>query len=153
MNDRTQKVVVNGYIVVLGMWYLGLHKDSLRPIIVSLLHQWLHWLIKSSVKLYADDVILYRVIDNAADHEILQQDLIALSKWANTWQMTFKYELLHITNKKNLLEYLNGENVRNVPHTKYLGVILDENLTFNEHIKKSKSSQVFLTTKHQLLFN
>ena len=39
---------------------------------------------------------------------------------------------------------LNGENVRGVPHTKYLGVILDEHLTFNEHIKKTsfKAHQV-----------
>jgi len=44
--------------------------------------------VKSSVKLYADDVILYRVIGCDADHEILQQDLVALSEWANTWQMT-----------------------------------------------------------------
>ena len=70
--------------------------------------------VKSCIKLYGDDVIprvhnreviLYRVIDNAADH---QQDLVALSEWANTWQMTFnlfKCELLRITNKKNLSEY------------------------------------------------
>jgi len=72
-------------------------------------------------------LILYRVIDSDADHEILQQDLVALSEWASIWQMTFnlvKYELLCITNKKNQSECcysLNGENVRGVPHTKYLG--------------------------------
>ena len=39
---------------------------------------------------------------------------------------------------------MNGENVRHGPYTKYLGVILDEHLTFNEHIKKTsfKAHQV-----------
>ena len=64
--------------------------------------------------------------------------------------MTFnlaKCELLCITNKKNPSKYcysLNGENVRSIPHTKYLGVILDEHLTFNKHVKKTsyKANQV-----------
>ena len=39
---------------------------------------------------------------------------------------------------------MNGEEVRSVSNAKYLGVTLDEQLTFNEHIKKiaNKANQV-----------
>ena len=55
--------------------------------------------------------------------------------------MTFnlsKCELVRVTNKKHPLEhcyYLQGEQVKLVPHAKYLGVVIDEHLSFNEHIK------------------
>ena len=42
--------------------------------------------------------------------------------------------------KKNPSKYcysLNSDNVRGVPHTEYLVVILNEHLTFNEHVKKT----------------
>jgi len=141
--NRTQKVVVNGYDSSSREVISGVPQGTvLGPLLFLCYINDLPRHVKSSVKLYADDVILYRVIDSDVDHEILQQDLVALSEWANIWQMTFnlaKCELLCITNKKNPSKYcysLNGENVRGVPHTKYLGVILDEHLTFNEHIKK-----------------
>ena len=87
-----------------------------------------------------DDVVLYRAIHSVADHDISQQDLHSLTQWAKTWQMAFnlcKCELLRITNKQNpsrYCYYMNGEEVRSVSNAKYLGVILDEHLTFNEHI-------------------
>ena len=68
--DRTQKMIVNGY------------NSSSRKVISGVPQG-------TFVKLYADDVILYRVISCDADHEILQLDLAASSEWDNTWQMTF----------------------------------------------------------------
>ena len=39
---------------------------------------------------------------------------------------------------------MNGEEVRSVSNAKYLGVTLDEQLTFNEHIEKfaNKANQI-----------
>jgi len=97
--NRTQKVVVNGYNSS-DIW--GPTRNSLRFLCyINNLPK--H--VKSSVNLYADYVILYRVIDSVSDHEILQQDLVALSEWANIWQMTFnlaKCELLCISFKAGL---------------------------------------------------
>ena len=45
--------------------------------------------IASSIKLYADDVLIYRTIESEHDHIILQQDLNKLQKWANAWLMLF----------------------------------------------------------------
>ena len=38
--------------------------------------------VKSQVRLFADDFLLYRTIKSQSDHEILQQDLNNLQKWA-----------------------------------------------------------------------
>jgi len=39
------------------------------------------------MKLFADDCLIYRVIHSTAQHIALQQDLAALSKWVDKWQM------------------------------------------------------------------
>ena len=44
---------------------------------------------------------------------------------------------------------MQGEKIKSVPHAKYLGVVIDEHLSFNEHIKimitnKANSVKAFL---------
>ena len=38
--------------------------------------------IHSSIRLYADDALVYRSINSHEDSEILQQNLISLSNWS-----------------------------------------------------------------------
>ena len=60
--------------------------------------------VNSTVKLHANDILLYRAIYSKADYEILQKDLDVVNQWAKSWQMAFnlsKCELVQITNKKN----------------------------------------------------
>ena len=45
--------------------------------------------INSPLRLFADDCLLYRVINSAEDANMLQEDLNRLSEWANTWQLRF----------------------------------------------------------------
>jgi hypothetical protein len=45
--------------------------------------------VKSSVRLLADDCLLYRIIKSAKDHQLLQEDLKNLESWANDWSMRF----------------------------------------------------------------
>ena len=45
--------------------------------------------IKSEIRLFADDCILYRKIATAHDCQILQQDMDSLFQWSKTWQMEF----------------------------------------------------------------
>ncbi|KAI8485181.1 hypothetical protein Bbelb_371060 [Branchiostoma belcheri] len=52
------------------------------------------------VRLFADDCLLYRVIEKPSDALDLQKDLDALTRWQDTWQMSFnpsKCHTLHIT--------------------------------------------------------
>jgi hypothetical protein len=46
--------------------------------------------VKSSVRLFADDCLLYRKSNNENDHTTLQNDLKILEKWMSNWGMRFK---------------------------------------------------------------
>ena len=44
--------------------------------------------ISSSIKLYADDVLIYRIlITTEDDYKMLQRDLDLLQSWAHKWNM------------------------------------------------------------------
>ena len=45
--------------------------------------------INSPLHLFADDCLLYRIINSVEDINRLQEDLNRLSEWANTWQLKF----------------------------------------------------------------
>ena len=45
--------------------------------------------VQSSVRLFADDCLLYRPIKSPEDQHILQQDLSALEAWTVKWGMKF----------------------------------------------------------------
>ena len=45
--------------------------------------------VQSSIRLYADDVVIHHKIHSKADQDILQQDLYMLTQWASTWQMLY----------------------------------------------------------------
>ena len=111
-------------------------------------------IISSSIRLYADDAVLYREIKDHKNTLLLQQDLNSLSYWATVWQMTFspsKCEHLQITSKQQPVtsEYcLNNSIIKQVNSAQYLGVIIDKNLNWNEHavkiVNKAKSVLGFL---------
>ena len=60
--------------------------------------------IKSTLKLYTDDALLYREIHSPEDSKILQEDINMLQQWAECWMMKFnpvKCEYLRITQGHN----------------------------------------------------
>ena len=76
------------------------------------------------------------------DSQRLQKDLHILEGWATNWKMLFnsqKCEFLRVTNKKDpiLTQYnVQREVIREVTHAKYLGVTIDQHLSWSEHIKQ-----------------
>ena len=75
---------------------------------------------QTTVKLFADDCLLYRTIESVADSIQLQQDLNSMVDWSNTWLMRFnasKYHLLKIkTTKQKCLPTL--YNIREYSYRK-----------------------------------
>ena len=75
----------------------------------------------TSLKLFANDAMLYRKINNHTDQENLQHDLDRLIDWAQSWQMTFnpsKCEIMHITRSKSPIDkpyIIHNETLRAVP--------------------------------------
>ena len=98
--------------------------------------------ISSTIRLYADDTIIYRIIHSADDIQKLQEGLNILHQWSKEWFMLFnisKCEHLTISNKQLPLnsEYKIGNTAINkVASAKYLGVTITQNLSWKEHITK-----------------
>ena len=93
--------------------------------------------VKSQVRLFADDCLLYRSILTYQDHLLLQEDLKNLEAWAETWGMSFnadKCYVLSIKPKTSKFYELNNTILKEVPSSLYLGVSLSNDLSFSTHI-------------------
>ena len=94
----------------------------------------------TTIKMFADDALLYRTINNPSDEQQLQHDLDTMIEWANTWLMRFnakKYHLLKITRQRKPLQTrynIEGSILEGVQHHPYLGVELTSDLTWKTHI-------------------
>ena len=77
---------------------------SLGPVLfLSYINDLPEYVSNSTVRLFADDTILYLTIHNSSDCDKLQEDLNNLERWESDWQMSFhpeKCEVIHITTKK-----------------------------------------------------
>ena len=113
--------------------------------------------LKSTVRLFADDTIIYMTKPNRTDATALQQDLDKLAKWKETWQMEFhpqKCSVLHITRSHNpkYKQYTLHGHI--LVKEKYLGVVISKTLSWSDHItttchKESKCILTFPTKKSQ----
>ena len=94
----------------------------------------------SSVRLFADDCLLYRVIKGHQDAERLQADLSQFQELEKDWQMLFnpdKCEHIWITNKRNIIQTsynIHGHTLKETTQAKYLGVAIDNKLSWNSHV-------------------
>ena len=93
-------------------------------------------------KAFADDFAKLTVgIDIDIMIQLIQRDVRILEEWARDHGLSFstsKTKAMIITNKKNITKgniYLNNQPVEWVRSIKYLGVILDDKLTWNLHLK------------------
>ena len=141
LTDRSQQVVVNGEYSQLCEVSSGVPQGSvLGPLLfLCYINDTVHS-ISSTIRLYADDNLLYRSIHSEQDVVALQNDLNTLSQWADVWQMSFnpsKTGFLRITNKINFVHssyYLSNSLIPSVSHAKYLGGVIDKNLKWTQHV-------------------
>ena len=102
--------------------------------------------ITSSIRLFADDTILYRSIKTITDAEVLQADLNKLIKWSEKWLMEFhpdKCKHLKVSRARSPLQtsyHLDGVPLENVSSLKYLGVTFSSNLKWDKHVSNVRGS-------------
>ena len=102
------------------------------------------------MRLFADDCILYKVVNNTADCVKLQDDIDQLDRWGRKWQMQFNAKKCYVMNmgtKRQKLSFdskLHGQTLDTVDHHQYLGVFLSHKFKWDfqfNHIAK-KANQV-----------
>ena len=94
------------------------------------------------IKLFADDARIYAVVSNQADNDKVQHSLNRAVNWADIWKMLFniiKCHHLHVGKHDRGTKYTMLSNnqeieLEKVKNEKDLGVIIDQNLTFRDHI-------------------
>ena len=106
--------------------------------------------ISSSLRLFADDCILYRTITSSEDSIQLQRDLDSIFEWSQLWQMNFNIKkcvvlrCYRITSRILTSYSLAGQLLECVKEHSYLSVILNQQMSFTSHINHivSKASKI-----------
>ena len=102
--------------------------------------------LSTNAKLFADDTSLFSVVYNAnTTAKELNNDLVKINRWAYQWKMSFnpdptKQAQEVIFSRKTKKEYhpplaFNNNNVSETNSQKHLGVVLDNCLSFEDHLK------------------
>ena len=101
--------------------------------------------VKSQVRLFADDCLLYRAIHSAADQMVLQRDLDCLKLWGDRWGMRFnasKCNIMRISRSRDPITKfytLGGPVLQEVDSAKYLGITISNELGWSTHIAGTAS--------------
>jgi hypothetical protein len=161
LTGRTQKVIVEGIHSDEVPVVSGVPQGSvLGPLLFLVFINVLPECVSSSTRLFADDCIVYRAIESAEDSKNLQDDLKELEKWEKKWGMDFhpeKCNILHVTRSRASIEeryFLKNHQLEMVDCAKYLGIDIDQQLTWNNHInrivKKANSMLGFVKRNLQI---
>lgn len=158
--QRTQRVVVDGEMSDSSNVISGVPQGSvLGPTLFLFYINDMPEGVRSKIRLFADDTIMYLTITSTSLHS-LQDDLDKLTKWESRWHMLFhpdKCEIMTITRRKKpilITYYLRGHALKRVSKAKYLGVTFNDNLAWSVHINnitgKANSTLGFLRRNLQV---
>ena len=142
LKDRTQVVVLNGEKSDIGSVISGIPQGTvLGPLLFIIYINDLLDKIDSNGFLFADDAKLLREITCKADSLNLQNDIKKLEEWSNDWLLKFHPDKCHIltlgrfenimyTHRYKVYE----KEIEHVAVEKDLGIFMDSELTFSDHI-------------------
>ena len=145
IKDRKFRVVVNGYMseeenVISGVPQGTVLAAILFVIMISDIDENVK---KSIVRSFADDTRVNKMINNPNDIEEMQRDLENIYEWAERNKMVFnenKFEQMTFGNTNNAprIQYKtpSGVEIQSKDNIKDLGIIVQGDLNFSEHINK-----------------
>ena len=147
LRNRKQRVVLNGQSSSWADVTAGVPQDFILGLILFLIYiNDLADGLSSIAKLFADGTSLSSVFHNAnTTAKELNNDLVKISNWAYQWKMSFnpdpsKQAQDVIFSRKLNKDYhppldFNNSNVPETDSQKHLGIILDNRLSFANHLK------------------
>jgi hypothetical protein len=152
LTNRTMRVLLEGEVSEDAHVESGVPQGTVLGPLLFLCHiNDLPQTVTSSVRLFADDCLLYREIRNLQDHLNLQADLSKLEEWAIKWGMRFNASKCYVLPTKDTFSFfyrLNGEILAHVEQNPYLGIQISADLKWGVHIgnmcKKAGSTLGFL---------
>ena len=118
-------------------------------------------ILSSDGFLFADDTKILREILRKEDSLALQSDINKLEEWTKKWLLKFNTSKCHVLtlgkleNIRYVYRYsIAGEELEHVFSEKDLGVIIDSDLTFEEHIttKIKKANQMMGLVRRSFTF-
>ena len=98
--------------------------------------------VKSRVRLFADDTVIYLTIKSESDCRQLQDDRHTLKKRECYWCMEFnpsKCNVIRVTRRRTPFKFqykLHGKDLETVDTTKYLGINLSHDLRWNDLVNE-----------------
>ena len=107
--------------------------------------------VKSQVRLFADDCLLYRVIRTQRDHVSLQQDLTNLEVWGKLWGIIFNAKKCYISWSSNAQRSSFSSTNSKIPSCRaytqqsYLGITISSDLKWGTHIDKISKKAMHIT--------
>jgi len=145
LRNRTQRVFVEGKHSSPANVTSGVPQGSVvGPTLFIMYINDMPEVVTSTIRLYADDAKLYRVINSQQDEATLQSDLHALHSWSTKWLLRFhpeKCKMMRLsTSTHNHLPVYNMHSNSGMvalawsTREKDLGVLVDSKLTFSEEI-------------------
>lgn len=146
LNRRKQKVVVRGSSSEWKDVVSGVPQGSvIGPLLFVIYINDLPDNIESSVYMFADDTKCFKEIGSSGDQGSLQRDLDRLQSWSVDWLLEFhpaKCKVMTVTRQRNQQverEYFMQKedqpvSLERVDSEKDLGIIVDQHLTFEQHI-------------------
>ena len=150
--NRSQKVLLNGAGSEWENVTSGIPQDSvLGPILFVIYINDLPDTVESDSYLFADDTKIFRISKGEDDKETLQDDLTKLEEWSDKRLFKFHPEKCkHMKISKSKNEETNsykllGQDIETVTQEKVIGVIIDSELTFENHLceKVTKATSIF----------
>ncbi|MEW8545747.1 MAG: reverse transcriptase family protein [Candidatus Thiodiazotropha sp.] len=144
LNDRRQKVIVNGEDSDWQEITSGIPQGSvLGPVLFIIYINDLPDTLRSVCKIFADDSKIYRSIEDEADQILIQEDLFKICDWGERWLLEFSIPKCKAVQYGNIrLEHTyqmrdSSHEIIDIPtvsEEKDLGITFEKSLKFNKHV-------------------
>ena len=162
LSGRSQRVMLGGVASEYAHVTSGVPQGSvLGPVLFIIYVNDIPDCVDCSVSMYADDTLVYQVVNNLTEQVRFQQNIMALETWSQEWEMPFNLKKCSCmsfspTSTRNsshsALYNLCDHPIEWTAQNKYLGVTLQDNLKFGLHVKDKikKASQAMGMVRRSL---